>query len=146
MISTAEHNRLVPKTNDLSVAPVQERPILNSQKSIALPEFALLLQKELEKYKSPLSEEDPNTANGGQFFEEFMTLLYSQNRMAREISENKPIDSDIRDIRHGHQTQAINVAGFRAYLQGMDRKEPALYMRYQNLYDSPSGKAFKKSF
>ena len=146
MIPTAEHNRLAPKTDDLSVAPVYERKMPNSDRAVALPEFALLLQKELEKFRPNSSEEEENHGSNRRFFEEYMTLLYGQNRMVREISESKPMNSQMRDMRHTHQSESLGGAGFRAYIQEPDREHRALYHRYQNLYDSPAGTGFERSF
>jgi len=146
MIPSAEQYRIAPKSNDLSVAPVHERQMPNPQRAVALPEFALLLQKELEKFRTAPSEDEESEGNRTRFFEEYMSLLYSQNRMALEISESKPMGFEERNIQHSFHPLTIKEAGFRAYLQGIDREQSALYMRYQNLYDSPAGKEFKRSF
>ncbi|PWN05213.1 hypothetical protein [Rhodohalobacter mucosus] len=146
MNPSAEQNRIAPKSNDLSVAPVHERRMPDTRQSIALPEFALLLQKELEKFKPEFSNEDAQEGNSTRFFDDFMMLLYGQNQMAREISESRPMDYDERHIMHSFHPQITNDAGFRAYLEGKDRRQSTLYMRYQNLYDSPAGTGFKRSF
>lgn len=145
MIPSAEHNRVPPKSNDLSIAPIHDRHMPEAQRSFALPEFALLLQKELEKFRPGLFGQKEQEEERNPFFEEYMTLLYRQNQMAREISENSPMGFKERDIRHSYQTLAIKDARFRAYLHDSDRNGSVLYMRYQNLYDSPAGTWFKQS-